>query len=122
MWADGREGRESLAAELKEKRGHAAQGPTLLFTVRHHHVTRAWTSLEGAARTVAHACVSVSIVLRLASHRNARALDRNCEVAAFHVGFRKAQDQPRGRPRAIPGFSPPWQPEDRLVASHLEVS
>lgn len=36
MWADGREGkdnegRESLTAELKEKRGHAAQGPTLLF-------------------------------------------------------------------------------------------
>lgn len=61
-------------------------------------------------------CV-VGIVLGLASHRNARALDKNCEVAALRVGFRTAKDQPG---EDLTDFPPPRQPEDRLVASQLE--
>lgn len=53
---------------------------------------------------MAHARVSVGVVSGSGSQRStsetrthARALDKKtCELAAFHVGFRIAKDQPRG--------------------------
>lgn len=89
-------------------------------------MTSAWTSPEGAAHTLARAPVLVGIVFFgfgfTALHlRNARALDKHCEVAALRVGFRIAEDQSRGRLRPIPGFSPRQPEADRLVASQLEI-